>query len=126
MLMRVTFLPGRHRCASATRRYVPLFGTSLVRLRATQHVRHVCCYLPAHWRSRCRPCRMNEVVSIVSRGSPKEICVSTAEKGNGNGRAGMNGKRAAHRIESLQRPVVVCGGAGFLGSHLCARLLNEG
>jgi UDP-glucuronate decarboxylase len=69
---------------------------------------------------------MNEVVSLVSRGSPKEISVSTAEKSNGNGRAGKNGKRVAHRVESLQRPVVVCGGAGFLGSHLCTRLLNEG
>jgi len=45
-------------------------------------------------------------------------------KGNGNGNGRLRG--AASRLESLQRPVVVCGGAGFLGSHLCARLLREG
>ncbi len=48
--------------------------------------------------------------------------MSTAEKGNGRG----NGKARAQRLESLQRPVVVCGGAGFIGSHLCVRLLEQG
>jgi UDP-glucuronate decarboxylase len=64
------------------------------------------------------------VLSLVSRGSPKESSVSTAEKGNGK----TNGKshRASGKLEALPRPVVVCGGAGFLGLHLCARLLREG
>ncbi len=49
--------------------------------------------------------------------------MSTAEKSNGKG----NGKtRRAQQLESLQPPVVVCGGAGFLGAHLCARLLEQG
>jgi UDP-glucuronate decarboxylase len=44
--------------------------------------------------------------------------VSTATKRNGKG---GNGSRTA-----AARPAVVCGGAGFLGSHLCARLLEQG
>jgi UDP-glucuronate decarboxylase len=44
--------------------------------------------------------------------------VSTAKNRNGNG----NGAQRA----VARRPSVVCGGAGFLGSHLCARLLAEG
>jgi UDP-glucuronate decarboxylase len=64
------------------------------------------------------------VLSLVSRGSPKESSVSTAEKSNGK----ANGKshRAARKLEALPRPAVVCGGAGFLGSHLCERLLRAG
>jgi UDP-glucuronate decarboxylase len=46
--------------------------------------------------------------------------VSMATKGNGKLRS------SAQRIESAHKPVVVCGGAGFLGSHLCSRLLREG
>lgn len=44
---------------------------------------------------------------------------------------GTAGKRMgrlqrARMREGEGRPVLVCGGAGFLGSHLCARLLAEG
>lgn len=46
--------------------------------------------------------------------------MSTAEKSNGK-----HGTRAQRR-EPRRRPVVVCGGAGFLGTHLCARLLDRG
>jgi UDP-glucuronate decarboxylase len=56
------------------------------------------------------------VLSPVSRDSPKESSVSTAK---GNGRSARTAPAAAH-------PVLVCGGAGFLGSHLCARLLARG
>jgi UDP-glucuronate decarboxylase len=54
------------------------------------------------------------------------MSVRTTEKSNGNGREKKNGKRAAPLMEALQRPTLVCGGAGFLGSHLCERLLKEG
>lgn len=46
-----------------------------------------------------------------------------AEKSNGRGNGKTNRRQP---LESLQQPVVVCGGAGFLGAHLCARLLEEG
>jgi UDP-glucuronate decarboxylase len=48
--------------------------------------------------------------------------VSTA-KGNGRS-AGKS--RSASAAPLAGRPVLVCGGAGFLGSHLCARLLAQG
>jgi UDP-glucuronate decarboxylase len=44
--------------------------------------------------------------------------VSTALRGDSGGR--RKGRTAD------ARPAVVCGGAGFLGAHLCARLLQEG
>jgi UDP-glucuronate decarboxylase len=46
--------------------------------------------------------------------------VGMATKGNGKLRS------SAQRGEPLQEPVLVCGGAGFLGSHLCSKLLSEG
>jgi UDP-glucuronate decarboxylase len=48
--------------------------------------------------------------------------VSTA-KGNGRS-AGKSRSLSAAPLAA--RPVLVCGGAGFLGSHLCARLLAQG
>ncbi len=49
--------------------------------------------------------------------------MSTAEKSNGRGNGRTHRRR---QLEPLQRPLVVCGGAGFLGAHLCARLLEQG
>jgi UDP-glucuronate decarboxylase len=41
-----------------------------------------------------------------------------------NGKGGT--RHAISKSGRSQPSVMVCGGAGFLGSHLCARLLNEG
>lgn len=56
-----------------------------------------------------------------------------ARNGNGSGRSNGGGagagepRRATRRTGGRRRPgAVVAGGAGFLGSHLCARLLAEG
>ncbi|HEX7114129.1 MAG TPA: UDP-glucuronic acid decarboxylase family protein [Steroidobacter sp.] len=46
--------------------------------------------------------------------------MGTAAK-NLDGRGRKGSREARH-----SRPVVVCGGAGFLGAHLCARLLDSG
>ncbi|HEU4604484.1 MAG TPA: UDP-glucuronic acid decarboxylase family protein [Steroidobacteraceae bacterium] len=43
-----------------------------------------------------------------------------ATKGNGTLRG------SARRMEPANKAVLVCGGAGFLGSHLCTKLLSEG
>jgi UDP-glucuronate decarboxylase len=43
---------------------------------------------------------------------------------HGRHAAGREGARS--RRETTTRRVVVCGGAGFLGAHLCRRLLREG
>lgn len=57
--------------------------------------------------------------------------MGTASKGNGRADRALRTSRArtplsARASASRSRPFVVCGGAGFLGSHLCARLLQEG
>jgi UDP-glucuronate decarboxylase len=49
--------------------------------------------------------------------------VTTAARSNGKQHASEAGAR---KRRSTDRPILVCGGAGFLGSHLCARLLREG
>ena len=38
----------------------------------------------------------------------------------------MNGRKRKARARDGQRPVLVCGGAGFIGLHLCSRLLQQG
>jgi UDP-glucuronate decarboxylase len=49
--------------------------------------------------------------------------VSTANQYRVNGGTKSGGiKKAA----AARRPILVCGGAGFLGAHLCARLLAQG
>jgi nucleoside-diphosphate-sugar epimerase len=48
--------------------------------------------------------------------------VSTAKS---NGRSAGK-SRSVSAAPLAARPVLVCGGAGFLGSHLCARLLAQG
>jgi len=52
--------------------------------------------------------------------------VSTAVKGNGRLNRSMRAARARTHQPAQRRPSVVCGGAGFLGSHLCAHLLQQG
>jgi UDP-glucuronate decarboxylase len=50
----------------------------------------------------------------------RRAVVGMATKGNGKLRSSVQ------RNEPAQKPVLVCGGAGFLGSHLCTKLLSEG
>jgi UDP-glucuronate decarboxylase len=52
--------------------------------------------------------------------APKERRVTTNLKSNGSKRP------QAQKQKSPTRAMMVCGGAGFLGSHLCSRLLRAG
>lgn len=53
------------------------------------------------------------------------VFVSGSAPPNGRGHGGENG-HDARPARSAKRRVLIAGGAGFIGSHLCDRLLREG
>ena len=59
-------------------------------------------------------------------GQPKPINGHIAAAGAGSGYALGVGIRSRVRVPADNRPVLVAGGAGFLGSFLCERLVHEG
>jgi hypothetical protein len=68
----------------------------------------------------------SSAIAVVQQHFVLQSEVTLMQKLRLNGKGNGKLHHASHRLESLQRPVVVCGGAGFLGSHLCERLLAQG